>query len=156
LGASLVVLMLGAELAGALVTIIAVALVGPAIEWTQWLTAGRGYENGDWIAHEIGVAAGLVTLVVLWFGRDRVARGLQVKEVAVPEETDLEAAAVEQEEAKQQGKSVSFVGDARTVSLLTLLSRVTGLVRDRVNSVNFGQAGVADALAYGFQVPNLF
>lgn len=50
----------------------------------------------------------------------------------------------------------SFVGAAKVVSILTFVSRITGLIRDRINSVNFGQAGVADALAYGFQVPNLF
>ncbi|HMN96826.1 MAG TPA: murein biosynthesis integral membrane protein MurJ [Phycisphaerales bacterium] len=46
--------------------------------------------------------------------------------------------------------------DARTVSTLTLLSRVTGLARDAVLSRVFGIGPVMDAFAFAFMLPNLF
>jgi putative peptidoglycan lipid II flippase len=45
---------------------------------------------------------------------------------------------------------------ARTVSLLTMASRVTGLARDAVQSRVFGSGPVMGAFAFAFQVPNLF
>ena len=45
---------------------------------------------------------------------------------------------------------------AAVVSGLTLLSRVTGLVRDAVLAATLGLGGVADAFFLGFMVPNLF
>ncbi|MFM7809956.1 MAG: lipid II flippase MurJ, partial [Planctomycetota bacterium] len=45
---------------------------------------------------------------------------------------------------------------ARTVSLLTMASRFTGLARDAVQSRVFGSGPVMGAFAFAFQVPNLF
>jgi putative peptidoglycan lipid II flippase len=45
---------------------------------------------------------------------------------------------------------------ARTVSLLTMASRFTGLARDAVQSRVFGTSPVMGAFAFAFQVPNLF
>ncbi|MEM6458337.1 MAG: murein biosynthesis integral membrane protein MurJ [Planctomycetota bacterium] len=52
--------------------------------------------------------------------------------------------------------SEGFVGHARLVAGLTLVSRVTGLVRDAVLAGVFGATVVLDAFLVGFIVPNLF
>ncbi len=49
-----------------------------------------------------------------------------------------------------------FEKNARTFTLLTLLSRVTGLARDATLSRSFGVGPVMDAFTFGFMVPNLF
>jgi len=49
-----------------------------------------------------------------------------------------------------------FERHARTVSLLTLLSRFTGLARDATLSRIFGAGAVMDAFFFAFMVPNLF
>ena len=45
---------------------------------------------------------------------------------------------------------------ASTVSLLTLLSRITGLVREQLVAASFGASGVTDAFNVAFRIPNLF
>ncbi len=45
---------------------------------------------------------------------------------------------------------------ASTVSLLTLLSRITGLVREQLVAAAFGASGVTDAFNVAFRIPNLF
>lgn len=47
-------------------------------------------------------------------------------------------------------------GSARLITICTLASRVTGLVRDIVLNRAYGQGGVQDAFNYGFLIPNLF
>ncbi|MHC5113138.1 MAG: murein biosynthesis integral membrane protein MurJ [Planctomycetota bacterium] len=49
-----------------------------------------------------------------------------------------------------------FEHHARTVSLLTLVSRVTGLARDASLSRVFGAGPLMDAFFFGFMIPNLF
>ena len=49
-----------------------------------------------------------------------------------------------------------FEKHSRTFSLLTLLSRLTGLARDATLSRIFGAAGVMDAFFFAFIIPNLF
>jgi len=49
-----------------------------------------------------------------------------------------------------------YLGSARLIALCTLVSRVTGLVRDMTLNHVFGQNWVQDAFNYGFLVPNLF
>lgn len=49
-----------------------------------------------------------------------------------------------------------FERNARTFTLLTLLSRATGLLRDATLARAFGVGPVMDAFAFGFMVPNLF
>lgn len=51
---------------------------------------------------------------------------------------------------------VRFVGHAMRLSVLTLVSRLTGLARDMVLAAALGLSGVADAFFIGFLVPNLF
>jgi putative peptidoglycan lipid II flippase len=50
----------------------------------------------------------------------------------------------------------SFEAHARNVSVLTFLSRITGLARDAAMSRVFGAGAVSDSFAFAFMVPNLF
>ncbi len=52
--------------------------------------------------------------------------------------------------------SEQFERHTRTFSLLTLASRVTGLIRDAALSRVFGAASVMDAFFFAFMIPNLF
>jgi putative peptidoglycan lipid II flippase len=51
---------------------------------------------------------------------------------------------------------VNLLKAASTVSLLTLLSRVTGLAREQLVAAYFGASGVTDAFNVAFRIPNLF
>ena len=49
-----------------------------------------------------------------------------------------------------------FEHHARTVTLLTFVSRVTGLARDAALSRVFGVSALTDAFWFAFMIPNLF
>jgi putative peptidoglycan lipid II flippase len=49
-----------------------------------------------------------------------------------------------------------FEQHARTLSILTLISRITGLVRDAALASVFGISPFTDAFNFAFQIPNLF
>src|SRR5688572_12285632 len=49
-----------------------------------------------------------------------------------------------------------FEKHARTVTLLTLVSRVTGLARDAALARVFGVSAITDAFWFAFTIPNLF
>jgi putative peptidoglycan lipid II flippase len=51
---------------------------------------------------------------------------------------------------------VSLFKSASVVSLLTLLSRVTGLVRELLIASTFGASSLTDAFNVAFRIPNLF
>jgi putative peptidoglycan lipid II flippase len=51
---------------------------------------------------------------------------------------------------------VSLFKAASTVSLLTLLSRITGLVRELLMASTFGASALTDAFNVAFRIPNLF
>jgi putative peptidoglycan lipid II flippase len=51
---------------------------------------------------------------------------------------------------------VSLFKSASTVSLLTLVSRVTGLVRELLIASTFGASAMTDAFNVAFRIPNLF
>src|SRR5688572_9318291 len=53
-------------------------------------------------------------------------------------------------------KSRSFVGNARLISGLTLISRILGVVRESLAARFFGAGIVASAFAVAFTIPNLF
>jgi putative peptidoglycan lipid II flippase len=54
-------------------------------------------------------------------------------------------------------KSASgFVGHAKLISILTLLSRILGMVRESVVASYFGATVVAQAFSVAFSIPNLF
>jgi len=52
--------------------------------------------------------------------------------------------------------SRSVVSSAKLIAVCTLLSRITGLVRDILLAQAFGLGWVQDAFSYAFQFPNLF
>ena len=49
-----------------------------------------------------------------------------------------------------------MLSSARVVMVLTLVSRMTGLIRDMALAAAFGVSGVLDAFNYAFMIPNLF
>jgi putative peptidoglycan lipid II flippase len=51
---------------------------------------------------------------------------------------------------------VSLFKAASTVSLLTLVSRITGLVRELLIASTFGASAMTDAFNVAFRIPNLF
>ena len=51
---------------------------------------------------------------------------------------------------------VTLLKAASTVSLFTLASRVTGLVRDLLMAAFFGASAITDAFNVAFRIPNLF
>jgi putative peptidoglycan lipid II flippase len=51
---------------------------------------------------------------------------------------------------------VNLLKAASTVSLLTLVSRITGLVREQLIAAAFGASGATDAFNVAFRIPNLF
>jgi len=51
---------------------------------------------------------------------------------------------------------VNLLRAAASVSLLTLLSRVTGLVREQIIAATFGAGALTDAFNVAFRIPNLF
>ena len=52
--------------------------------------------------------------------------------------------------------SVNLLKAASTVSLLTLVSRITGLVREQLIAATFGASAATDAFNVAFRIPNLF
>ena len=55
---------------------------------------------------------------------------------------------------EQESQNVAAQGSV--VAGMTLLSRLSGLVRDVVLSYFFGASGVADAFFVAFRIPNFF
>ena len=51
---------------------------------------------------------------------------------------------------------MSLFKAASTVSLLTLASRITGLLRDLLMAALFGATALTDAFYVAFRIPNLF
>jgi putative peptidoglycan lipid II flippase len=51
---------------------------------------------------------------------------------------------------------VSLFKSASTVSALTLVSRITGLVRELLIASTFGASALTDAFNVAFRIPNLF
>ncbi len=53
-------------------------------------------------------------------------------------------------------RPVSLIKSASTVSLWTLVSRITGLVRELLVAATFGASAMTDAFNVAFRIPNLF
>lgn len=60
------------------------------------------------------------------------------------------------EPGKATLRPVSLIKSASTVSLWTLLSRITGLVRELLVAATFGASAMTDAFNVAFRIPNLF
>ena len=52
--------------------------------------------------------------------------------------------------------AVTLFKSASIVSLLTLISRITGLVRELLIAATFGASALTDAFNVAFRIPNLF
>jgi len=146
------------------VVILVLLLLAPAIEIVQYY-AGRSCEPSDIQAHETGV------LVALGWWAWRLSKlpankapSLSTTNAATsPSMTpSISAQAVPDSDTPSQASASSvssasgFVGHAALVSLLTLISRFTGLARDAVLAGALGLSVTADAFFVGFLVPNLF
>jgi len=123
---------------------ISVMVIGGALIELMQRHYGRGEEIGDLVSHELGVLiAVIIAAGYLLSDRHVVQRGDDI----VPPPP---VAPVKKE------KTASFVGGAKVVSALTLLSRVAGLFRESVLAAVFGRGLVSDAFNFGFSIPNLF
>ena len=56
---------------------------------------------------------------------------------------------------RRQRPPMNLLKAASTVSLLTLASRVSGLVREQLVAASFGASGFTDAYNVAFRIPNL-
>jgi putative peptidoglycan lipid II flippase len=57
---------------------------------------------------------------------------------------------------RSPGRSTSFVAHAKLISILTLGSRILGMLRESVMASYFGATAVAQAFTVAFAIPNLF
>lgn len=121
---------------GAAASLAVLLASAPGVEWLQRMTgSGRDWEWADMIFHEIGVGLGLVTFAL----------------VAVP----LWLAWKKRSHRPTPGDE-SFVGHAKLISALTLVSRVLGMLRESVMAAYLGATLITDAFYFAFTVPNLF
>src|SRR5580700_1601388 len=61
-----------------------------------------------------------------------------------------------QQQPAEKTSAGSFVGHAKLISILTLLSRILGMARESVVANYFGATVVAQAFSVAFSIPNLF
>ncbi len=169
---------IGRRVANLFFTMIVVAALGPLVELVQ-LQVGRGYEPADVAAHSFGLGIGLLVIIITWLilliakpnttqhdrwhesatDTDQLASLANPadKPISPPTTTVTNTTNVNNNSPPSPAKpKTSFVAAAKVVSLLTLLSRLTGLVRDVYLAGALGLSGIADAFWFGFQIPNLF
>lgn len=146
---------------GVLVTVLLMTLSAPVIELAQKYT-GRGFEVADVYAHELGVLLGLGIWTVLAMLRTFISQppaadqdGDAPAGISAAEFKQIDAASAFEATPTSSG-STRFVSHAILISSFTLLSRLTGLVRDAVLAAVLGLTSVSDAFFIGFLVPNLF
>ncbi len=150
------------------------ASISPAIEYAQTFVH-RNFEVDDMVAHYLGmalaVAVGLAMVVIRWAAYPQRQTSVMSQWALDPAELQaaaelempllaMNAASVGQTAAspRSAGQSVpkhSFVRGAMVVSSLTLVSRITGLARDAYLMTSLGLGAIADALWFGFAMPNL-
>src|SRR4051812_49155196 len=66
--------------------------------------------------------------------------------------SEIEETIVEERSPKEK----SFISHARLISSLTLLSRITGMLRESVSAKYLGAGIVSSAFVVAFSIPNLF
>ena len=117
-------------------------------EYTQgWV--GRVVALDDILTSLAGVAAAGAALV--WSSSGAAGRG--EAGATTPALAEVQGGA---QAHGGSGGGGGFVRHAIVVSVLTFISRLTGLVRDAVLASAFGLSSIADAFFIGFLVPNLF
>ncbi len=107
----------------------------------------RGVTNGDASSDTVTEAerAGVDVGVDVDVDAERVE---QVEQVVAAEHV--------KEVADEKKATPHFVGHAKLVALLTLVSRFTGLGRDALLGAVYGLGGVGDAFVVAFMIPHLF
>ncbi len=133
------------------------AIYAPLDEYTQGWLPERTRSWADLFANWVGVAIALPVTAFLAHqttspkaGRLQSAR---TTDELSPNPTQDHAS---ESESPEDHNEPQFVKHAVTISLLTVVSRITGLVRDAVLAAAFGLSSVADAFFIGFLLPNLF
>ena len=101
----------------------------------------RAVERADLIAHGWGMMAALT----IWGGTVLAARCIRTISARWPAASDASL-----------GGETAFVRHATLVGGLTLVSRLTGVVRDAVLAAVLGLGGISDAFLIAFLIPNLF
>jgi putative peptidoglycan lipid II flippase len=144
---------------GAAAVIATAGLAGPGIEWLQ-IHTGRGSPSlADIWAHMQGLTVGLTVWALASTARDLgPALGRMPQVAALGRFVGLAVgtrAGVDDEPADQD-TGHALAGHASLISGLTMVSRVTGLLRDATLAAIFGVSTIADAFFIGFLVPNLF
>jgi len=138
----------------ALLTCLLLLGSGGIVEWIQ-LQTGRShyYDVLDIAAHQRGVILAIIVWVsivglrpIVWVCWRPVSHTLW----------HAMGMSGWDQQTKNQTQGERFVGAAALVSGITLLSRMTGLIRDAVLARFLGLSAVADAFFIGFLVPNLF
>ena len=140
----------GRRAAAAAATALVVLGSGRLIEWIQ-LQTGRAthVDLRDVDAHEAGAALG----IALWVAAVLLRPALPALGRSALAVLGLHQPGDGERSAEHDGR---FVGHAAVVSGLTLVSRLSGLVRDAVLAKFLGLSIAADAFFIGFLVPNLF
>jgi len=143
---------------GVAVTLAVMFFAAPVIEWVQRHT-GRSAQMEDIVAHNRGVLlamGGWVVLVALHPLLPAAVAAAGFRAVGGAADARPGRDGADADANTDANTDDRFVGHAVLVSALTLLSRLTGLVRDAVLAAMFGLGAVADAFFLGFLVPNLF
>ncbi len=145
------------------------ALTSPVVEYLQ-IFVHRRFEVDDIAAHFVGMGAalviGLLLVVVRWVAHPARNAGVMAHWNIEAVEVESSAAGLPTPSSPSAldpkgnpnpapARQHSFVGAAMVVSSLTLLSRITGLVRDAYLMRAFGLSAIADAFWFGFAMPNL-
>ncbi|MEL7087317.1 MAG: VanZ family protein, partial [Planctomycetota bacterium] len=135
----------GSAKTNAVVSFVIGLTYGAVKELTQsWF--GRTGSWADLLADAVGLTIGCTTGWAVW---RLVQRGAYPSITRNRSETPVT-------QKEDSGGGGGFVGHAKLVGLMTLVSRMTGLVRDAVLAAVFGATLYLDALLIGFLVPNLF
>ncbi len=135
-------------------------------EGTQQFVAGRTMSAPDLLADASGIVLGIAWAWWVWrWWRGEVqekpetqetqeAQGKEIPPGALSTST-VDEAGDQRDRSPDHESDDGFVAHAAVVSILTLVSRVTGLVRDAVLLAIFGASQTMSAFFFGFMVPNL-
>ena len=140
---------------GAAANAVAAFVIGLVYGALEELTQPWFDRTGSWadlLADAVGLTIGATVGYAVWRFASNPSAHIETDPT-----TDASALPGNDSGDRSEGDSGGgFVGHAKLVSLLTLVSRMTGLARDAVLAAVFGATLVLDALLIGFLVPNLF
>ncbi|MEM8495895.1 MAG: VanZ family protein, partial [Planctomycetota bacterium] len=142
-------LRLGAGPLGGVLGTVMICLVYALLDEGTQPLVGRMLTGWDLLADGIGVVLGLAAVAWAW-------RWWRLEFGDVERDPGLRRDALQPSASDGASASTGFVGHAALVSALTVVSRVTGLLRDAVLLAMFGASQTMSAFFFGFMVPNLF